>query len=364
MLLFNDTLGMNVSKTTSSSAGDQFDLPLSHGASIVAINFLLSITGTFGNFLIIFAILTTPQLRQRPSNFLLLSLAVTDLLVTTVAQPLLASNVFLKTRGNPCARGVDMAFMMSATFSAGCSINHLAVISIDRALATVKPLEHHNILKHWYKVMLSVCWGSVAIAVIVYFSVKFTKAENIAARTLSILTAVYITIDFLIMIGSYAIIIYRIKFPKIQPKIRSSSSTAHERAMEKRVSGTIAILIFLFAVTWFPYTGYRISNPDTSAHCSFDLTLLWIRTLFLANSSMNFIVYSSRIRQFRTAYLRIITRMLQPFRNIAGKCFSASSEQQNTTQITVVPSSINTTSLSNEMQEMSEIKSNVKQHSN
>ena len=60
-------------------------------------NYLLAITGTFGNCLVIFAILRTPQLRQRVSNFLLLSLAVSDLLVTVVSQPLFATFMSLRT---------------------------------------------------------------------------------------------------------------------------------------------------------------------------------------------------------------------------------------------------------------------------
>ncbi|KXJ18993.1 Histamine H2 receptor [Exaiptasia diaphana] len=134
--------------------------------------------------------------------------------------------------------------------------------------------------------------------------------------------------------------------------MRAMPSSTRERAMERRVSGAIAIVIFLFVACWFPVVGYRLSQPDKSAHCSFGLIQLWFRTLCLANSSMNFIIYSLRIRQFRTAYLRIINRMLQPFRQIVRNCLSTSAEQLNTTvtPITVVsvPLTINMPSLSKE----------------
>lgn len=54
---------------------------------IVVINLILALIGTFGNFLIITAVVKTPQLRQKPSNNLLLSLAVADMIVTMVSQP-------------------------------------------------------------------------------------------------------------------------------------------------------------------------------------------------------------------------------------------------------------------------------------
>jgi len=73
----------------------------------------------------------------------------------------------------------------------------------------------------------------------------------------------------------------------------------------------IAIIILFFALCWFPLLGYYISVRRAFLRDLGGVTYMWIRTLVLSNSSMNFIVYSCRIEHFRVAYLRIINRMLR-----------------------------------------------------
>lgn len=221
---------------------------------IVIANSLLAVVGTVGNFLTIFAVLYTPAIRQRISNKLLLSLAFADLAVTMVAQPLFSTSLSLKAFTGHCSLALEKAYLTGAPFSAVASALHLAAISLDRAISAVKPHQHREIIKKWYRVFLAVCWGSPTL--LSSLLVKFPEV-NFAIQTTLILS-------FIIMIFSYGMILYKIKgSSSIAPTVPTKYSGACERAMEKRVSGTIAIVIVLFAVCWFPLVGYIFRGQPT-----------------------------------------------------------------------------------------------------
>lgn len=266
--------------------------------TVVALNIFLSIFGTLGNTLIIVAVLNTAQLRQKPSNILLLSLAVADLVVTTIAQPLFSASLAQKVLAGQCNQILEKIYIVGAPFSACSSALHLAAISIDRALATVKPHQHREIMKKWSKVMVFVCWSVATLYGCMLLPVPPVKSA----------LQITLVLCFVIMIVSYGTILWKLKTSNITPAM--STSNARERAMERKVSGTIGIVIILFAICWFPFIGFNLAKPKATLFCSFDNKLIWIRSLVLSNSSMNFIVYTLRIGQFRKAFSKIINKIL------------------------------------------------------
>lgn len=317
---------------TQDSANTTFPLDnkmdLYQRAIIVAINLLLSFIGTLGNFLIIIAVLKTPQLRLKPSNNLLVSLAVADLIVTMVAQPSFTASIVMQMIHDRCSSSVFLAYFASIAFSGCSSTLHLAAISVDRAISAVKPHQHRDILKKWSKVMLLFCWGT-AIAYCGML-IKFPEVQLAAYVSLSL--------SFSIMTFSYGTIIYKIKCPNI---VTTEAFNARERSLEKRISGTIAIVILLYAVCWFPIIAYNLHQQPTM--CSNDVKLFWIRSLLLANSSMNFIVYSLRIRQFRAAFIRLMSKSLRGVRQTTRLCFCNEEDSVVVTRVTVYSQPVNST---------------------
>lgn len=276
-------------------------LPLAHGLPIVCINYLLVFVGTFGNFLIILAVLNTPKLRNKISNFLLLSLAVADLFVTMCAQPLHATSVAFTTFGHFCVEEIDYAYDIAGNFSCFCSLFHLASISVDRALVVSKPHQHHSIMKKFgLRTMLGVCWGTAILFVCLRVPFPSTLMLSIAL----------IVFNYMIIIISYAQILNQIRKEKVNSKDPAAvlSPASRDARMEKRVAGTIAIIIIFFSLCWFPLLGFYSTVKNAVLRDLGGVTYMWIRTLVLSNSSMNFIVYSCRIDHFRIAYLRIINR--------------------------------------------------------
>lgn len=290
---------------------ERCSLPLVHGIPIVIINYSLVFIGTFGNFLIIFAVLKTPKLRHKISNYLLLSLAAADLFVTMFAQPLNATSVAFTTFRSCCIPEIDFAYDFAGNFSVFCSLFHLASISVDRALVVRKPHQHHDLMsKYGLKIMLVCCWGGATILASI-------RVQYASALFFSIGLGFF---NFAIIIGSYGVILYEIKRERLGTHDVSGTGSVSSRdaRMEKRVAGTIAIIIFFFSLCWFPLLGYYISVKRAVLREMGGITYMWIRTLVLSNSSMNFIVYSCRIKDFRHAYLRLINAILRRPREFFG----------------------------------------------
>ena len=93
------------------------------------LNAPLMLTAITGNSLVLVAILRTPSLRS-PSTVFLGSLAVSDLLVGLVVQPLFISSE-LKFRSFL----VDASYKILSVLACGVSIFTMATISVDRFLA-------------------------------------------------------------------------------------------------------------------------------------------------------------------------------------------------------------------------------------
>lgn len=282
---------------------DKCNLDIYNGTAIIVINLILSIIGTFGNFLIIYAVLKTPPLRQIASNILLLSLAITDLIVTTCAQPLHAVSVCFKTYAHYCVAPIELGYDLSGNISIFCSMFHLAAISIDRAYATVKPHAYKEFMKkRGVKIMVITCWGLA----VVHVSLRVPIPESM------MLSIMLIFLSYAIIIAAYIVILYKITHDKVtsNDSAAQSSNASRDIRIEKRVSGTIFIVIVWFSICALPAVGFYIYVGGSGTIRNLGGTMyMWIRTLVLSNSSLNFIIYSYRINHFRSAYHRILRKI-------------------------------------------------------
>jgi len=273
-------------------------------SAIIIINLILSLVGTCGNVLIIFAVSKTPHLRQRSFNLLLLSLAIVDLLVTMVAQPLHAASMCFKTYHHLCVSEIDLAYDVTGNFSVFCSMFHLSAISIDRAISTIKPHKYQDVMKRrGLKIMLTTCWGTALVFACV--RVLFAGAMIISIGL--------IVINYGIILAAYFAVLYKIRLTKSNPNnlAPGSTNTARNTLMEKRVSITVLIVIVCFSICVLPGFGFYIYIGSAKIRDIGSAVYMWIRTLALSGSSMNFIIYSCRINHFRMAYLNIMRNIMR-----------------------------------------------------
>ena len=93
------------------------------------INTLTSCSATFGNLLIIIVIIYYKSLRRR-SNFLIICLAITDLAVGIILQPMASIQVFKESAGKDCYLAYTVTYL--GAMLCGASSWILALISYDR----------------------------------------------------------------------------------------------------------------------------------------------------------------------------------------------------------------------------------------
>ena len=271
----------------------------------MAANSVGALVGTFGNFLVCIAVLyTSPRLR-RCSNYLLVSLAIADLIVTMVCEPLVVGIVAKKTFFNDCASNLELAYVVSSNFSCSASIMHLAAISVDRFLAVIFPLRHGRIMKSYgLKVMLIVVWGVATV----FASLRVPFLKETAYMVL-----VIFAISYFLVIGCYlsiTISVCLIAKRKKQKRKGGTSPVVASTNAERRLAFTLAIVIGVFTTCWLPMIVVFFAAGKSLVKM-YGTAYMWIRTLALLNSAMNFLIYSARIRDFRDAYALICRKILR-----------------------------------------------------
>ena len=243
---------------TNLSASD-CSLPLAHGISLMAVNSVGAVVGTFGNFLVCTAVLyTSPRLR-RCSNYLLVSLAIADLIVTMVCEPLVVGIAAKKTFFNDCTSNLRLAYVVSSNFSCAASVLHLAAISVDRFLAVIVPLRHGRIMKSYgLKVMLIVVWGTSTV--FASLRVPFLKETNYVVVVMFI-------INYFLIIGSYlsitiSVFLLRRRKRHVQASTQGRTLTSVRSKVERRFAFTLAIVIGVFTACWVPLivVGYDVGK--------------------------------------------------------------------------------------------------------
>ena len=280
----------------SPSSTDDCLLPVSHIIALIPINILSSIIGTIGNALVIATVYTNTSL-QIISNFWLASMAVADLMVTALGQPLLVAFWGIQVNGE-CNEPVSETFRLVGNMSCSASVLHLCFISIDRCILIVRPLDCKSIrtIKR-FKVALVFAWA----VPIVYGVLRMTVSK----KATSYFTVIAAALCYLIIISCYTLII--IKVWNRRTETLKGSARGHERQggshlVERRVTVTVAIVVVVFTVCWIPLMYLRSAHAKSNVGVAYN----WARTLALSNSAMNPWIYCYRMEEFRAAYKRLL----------------------------------------------------------
>ena len=283
---------MNVSLKTTNDCS----LPLSQGIALIIANAIVCLFGSLGNLLVCFAIATNPRLR-RSSNYLLFSLAIADLIVTLVCEPFLLEIFYNRTFVYGCKPNLERLCSILANLSCSTSVVHLACISVDRFIAVVFPLHHEIIMKRWgLKIMLIASWALPILVPIL----RVVLPPSFPNAFLAIASFAF---SYFVVIFSYLLIMVFLLIHKRKRKRLDPSSN-----LEIRVACTLAIVIGVFTACWVPLmtalfaAGKLLMKRNGPLH-------MWLRTVALSNSAMNFLIYSTRIRDFKDSYATIFRKM-------------------------------------------------------
>ena len=269
--------------------------------TVVIINCVLNapliLIAIISNTLVLVAIMRTPQLRS-PSTILLCSLAISDLLVGFVVQPLyiaseLTENDFL----------YDVVTILSFC-ACGVSLTTMTAISVDRFLALHYHMRYPNLMT-----VHRAIFASVAVW-IVTFVVSFSTfwKENAYYFTAAVSIVICLLVSSFCYIRIYRIV--RHHHLQIHAQRQAVESTEVSQNMERSIKRAMDTLVF-YMVLILCYLPLFIAMvmfgiPHIQLNNTWNLT----DTIAYVNSSINPILYCWRLRGLRTAVRKTVRQML------------------------------------------------------
>ena len=289
-------------------------LPMAHGIALITINAIVCVLGSLGNFLVCLAIATNSHLR-RASNYLLFSLAIADLIVTLICEPLFIEAIIQRTFLYDCKASLYIVLFILGYLSCASSLLHMVAISLDRFVAVAFPLRHKNFMEKWgLKVMLIVSWSIPIFQVILLLVLwPVISSASLSASNFFLVGTVFVSF-FLILFFYFLIVVFLLRHKRKRKQLSRARNVSFKLTsrMEVRVSCALAIAIGIFSACWVPVITIMIATmigkPLTRPHGPLDLCL---RTLALSNSAMNFLIYSAKIQDFKEAYVDIFRKLFR-----------------------------------------------------
>ena len=287
---------------------------MAHGIALITINAIVCVFGSLGNFLVCLAIATNPHLR-RASNYLLFSLAIADLIVTLVCEPLFIGDIIQRTFLYDCKADLYYRLSILSYISCASSVLHMAAISVDRFLAVAFPLRHKNFMENWgLKVMLIVSW-SIPVFKGILVHVLWHVIPLLSYRASQyLLSGTFFVSFFLILFFYFLIVVFLLRYKRKREQLCAARNVSVRLTsrIEVRVTCTLAIAIGIFTACWALVIVVFLGSINGKPLIKPNIPLgMWIGTLALSNSAMNFLIYSAKIQGFKEAYVSIIRKMLR-----------------------------------------------------
>ncbi|XP_031573475.1 histamine H2 receptor-like [Actinia tenebrosa] len=264
--------------------------------ALIVINCPFAVFAVLSNALVLFLVIRTRELHT-PSNILLCSLAITDLLVGLITQPLMITwRVMVQNLSTTCTSKVIHIWYEAFLFiSTGGSFLTLTFISYDRFLAVSKPVRYSsrvstsNILRK-----LAFLWLLWIIFVILKYSL-FTENINQTINT---------TFAVVLLATLLTLQIATIRYIRINnDKIISDHNAKVIYDREKRATITIMFVLGALVVFLLPTVIVQTAIGFSDATKGI-IAANFAMTAILMNSSANPLIYFWRNREIRKNCLK------------------------------------------------------------
>ncbi|XP_078345589.1 histamine H2 receptor-like [Oculina patagonica] len=262
------------------------------------INIPLMFVSITGNALVLAAIFTASSLRRSPSIVFLSGLAVSDLLVGFVVQPLfiisgLAQDDFL-----------GKLWLKVGFVCCGVSLCTITAISLDRFLAL------HNHIK--YAVFMTVSRVRAILIIIWMYSIIlpfiYTWSPNIYYQIVAVALCVYLSISTFSYIRIYRVVRHhqtRI-YAQQQAVLPNQEIGDSLRIMRLKKSAISTFVFYIFMILC--YTPVFIEMSMLLAQGQENTRSFGTTAVFL-NSAINPILYSWRLAELRAAVIKTLQKL-------------------------------------------------------
>ncbi|KAM9704403.1 trace amine-associated receptor 1-like [Menidia menidia] len=293
---------------------DHFNYKLTTTPSVICVTLyiflaLLGLVTVCGNLLVIISIIYFKQFHT-PTNYLILSLAVADLLVGILVFPLSVAfslSSCLYSEGLFCKLRSSFDVSLSA-----CSIMNLCCISVDRYYAVCQPLTYHSKINHWVVVVMIVASWGISFLVAVGMMIPGLNNEKcketcfidvFVANMVGLAFSFYLPVIIMICIYLKIFLVAKRQAQSIHGRKKTGGAVSK---METKATKTLAIVLGVFLFCWTPFFIYITFLPFSNSAIPVPVTetLGW---LALSNSMFNPFIYAFFYSWYKSAFKMIIS---------------------------------------------------------
>lgn len=297
--------------------------PRSETALLYTLLAFVSLLTVTLNLLVIISISHFRQLHT-PTNTLLLSLAVSDLVVGLLVMPIEGLR-YMETcwllGGLMCALAPYVSYCLLSA-----SVGNMVLISIDRYLAICDPLLYATkITLYRAKISICVCWACSLVyngCILMGHLGGPDRFSTCHGECVVVISHISGTLDlFISFVGPctamvvlymrvFVVAMSQLRVIRLQTAASSVTAAPTAKKSETKAARTLGIVIAVFLMCFCPYYYPSLAGEDTSTSLSYFAVLSWI---MLLNSCANPVIYALFYPWFREAIRLIFTlRILQP----------------------------------------------------
>ncbi|XP_026852211.2 trace amine-associated receptor 13c-like [Electrophorus electricus] len=280
----------------------------------------ISVCTVFFNLLVILSISHFNQLHT-PTNLLILSLAVADLLVGLVVMP-----VNMMRLRDTCWYLGEMActfFLVINFLSVSASMCNMVFIAVDRYIAVSDPLLYSTkvtVCKMSLFIILGWSFSLLYVLIYLYFNDHLLQSQILSrchGECILIITSSWVTIDLVfsfICPCSVIFILYSIIFSlarrqaKAVTSVLNATSNRHRDKVSKssnsKAAKTLGIVVFVYLALWIPFYLCSLTVENIPYSSLVWTVLAW---LIFINSSLNPLIYAIFYPWFRASAKYIVT---------------------------------------------------------
>ncbi|EDO32440.1 predicted protein, partial [Nematostella vectensis] len=273
---------------------------------------LLDVLIVIGNMLTILTFIHSPHLRRR-SMYLIINLAVADLLIGLIPLPIFFSGFyygFIVKLGIP--RLLALLHTPLDSWLGLVSIFNLVLISIERLLAMVFPLRNRRISGRVYRYIISVSWLLPGIIVGLHSWVMFHGYRYVSAdafKYLSLASTFVLLVMLLTVFSSYTAMVITFKRQSYHTHQMGNLNqvTQRKQVQEQRLTWTLFLVTAASLITWLPFLVINQLYRFTSLKISIELAEFTVLLHYL-NSVINPIFYVGRISEFKRSLIKLLCK--------------------------------------------------------
>ncbi|XP_067289971.1 trace amine-associated receptor 13c-like [Pseudorasbora parva] len=282
------------------------------GAEYIIVYIFISTISVFTVFLNLLVIISIAHFKQlhTPTNVLIFSLAVADLIVGLILMPVQGIKLI-----EPCwyfGEIFCLIFPFIFYVVTAASLGNLIIISLERYIAVNDPLRYPsrvNINRAVFSIVVNWVFSCIYSFFLLYESLFYSeKNYKCIGECILFIKLEYIITDVLVTLVTPCCLIIslylKICFIAHKQAKHINSLTDKKAKSEKKAAKTLGIVVTVYLLCWIPYfIAALILGQDTGD--SFVINLMyWILCM---NSCMNPLIYAMFYKWFRISTKYILT---------------------------------------------------------